>query len=76
MIRKTARQRREYLYRKQLAVQDAAVADRRAKLRASLASGKPLTKDIANDEQLRKDYKFDESKPAKGDDEEALQRPK
>ncbi|KAJ6256585.1 U3 small nucleolar ribonucleoprotein [Drechslerella dactyloides] len=72
MIRRTARERREYLYRKQLAVQDAAVADRRAKLRASLASGKPLSKDIADDEQLRKDYKFDESKHEGGENEAAL----
>lgn len=69
MIRRTARQRREYLYRKQLAVQDAAVAERRAKLKASLASGKPLPKDIADDEELRKNYKYDEGIPNAGDKE-------
>ncbi|EWC45032.1 U3 small nucleolar ribonucleoprotein IMP4 [Drechslerella stenobrocha 248] len=70
MIRRTARERREYLYRKQLVVQDAAVADRRAKLRASLASGKSLSRDIADDEQLRKDYKFDEPRLEHGADDE------
>jgi len=72
MIRRTARQRREYLYRKQLAVQEAAVAERRRTLKASLASGKPLPKEVAEDGDLRKDFKFDESKRGEGLDEEAL----
>ncbi|KAK3377908.1 anticodon-binding protein [Podospora didyma] len=59
MIRKQARQRRDYLYRRALLLKDAEVAEKRAKLRASLASGKPLDADVANDKQLRKDYDYD-----------------
>lgn len=72
MIRRTARQRRDYLYRKQLALKDASIAQRRSQLKASLASGKPLQKDIADDDQLRKDFKYDESKRGEGEDEEAV----
>ncbi|KAI5853752.1 anticodon-binding protein [Tricharina praecox] len=61
MIRRNARERRDFLYRKQLELQNAQVAEKRAKLKAALASGKPLQKDIADDAQLRKDFKYDES---------------
>ncbi|TWU72202.1 snoRNA-binding rRNA-processing protein imp4 [Metarhizium rileyi] len=63
MIRKQARQRRDYLYRRALLLRDAEVSEKRAKLRASLASGKPLDPSIANDKSLRKDYQYDESAP-------------
>ncbi|KHN95076.1 U3 small nucleolar ribonucleoprotein IMP4 [Metarhizium album ARSEF 1941] len=63
MIRKQARQRRDYLYRRALLLRDAEVSEKRAKLRASLASGKPLDPSIVNDKSLRKDYQFDESTP-------------
>jgi U3 small nucleolar ribonucleoprotein protein IMP4 len=42
-------------------LRDAEIAEKRAKLKASLASGKPLAPDIANDKELRKDFRFDES---------------
>ncbi|KAI5793841.1 anticodon-binding protein [Peziza echinospora] len=71
MIRRSNRERRDFLYRKALALKEASVAERRAKLRESLASGKPLPKDIANDVQLRKDFKFDE--PLKLADGEAAE---
>lgn len=61
--RKQARQRRDYLYRRALLLRDAEIGERRAKLRASLASGKPLDPTIANDKALRKDYQYDESAP-------------
>ncbi|PHH82162.1 hypothetical protein CDD82_6784 [Ophiocordyceps australis] len=61
MIRKQARQRRDYLYRRALLLRDAEISEKRAKLRASLASGKPLDASIANDKALRKDYQYDES---------------
>ncbi|KAH8698494.1 U3 small nucleolar ribonucleoprotein IMP4 [Talaromyces proteolyticus] len=61
MIRRQARERRDYLYRKALTLRDAAIAEKRAKLKASLASGKPLDSSIANDKRLREDFKFDES---------------
>lgn len=54
--------RRDYLYRRALTLRDAEISEKRAKLRASLASGKPLDPEIANDLRLREDYKFDESK--------------
>ncbi|KAI1000707.1 U3 small nucleolar ribonucleoprotein [Podosphaera aphanis] len=62
MNRKQARQRRDYLYRKALILRDAETSEKRAKLRAALASGKSLDPSIANDKRLREDYKFDESK--------------
>ena len=59
--RKQARQRRDYLYRRALTLRDAEIAEKRAKLKASLASGKPLAPDVANDKELRTDFRFDES---------------
>jgi U3 small nucleolar ribonucleoprotein protein IMP4 len=61
--RKQARQRRDYLYRRALLLRDAEVSEKRAQLRASLASGKPLDPTIADDKALRKDYQYDESTP-------------
>lgn len=60
--RRQARQRRDYLYRRALTLKDAEIAQRRAKLKASLASGKPLAPEIANDKGLRKDYRYDETR--------------
>jgi U3 small nucleolar ribonucleoprotein protein IMP4 len=62
MIRKQARERRDYLYRRALTLRDAELASKRASLKASLASGKPLNRDVADDENLRQDYKYDESR--------------
>ncbi|KAK7750922.1 snoRNA-binding rRNA-processing protein imp4 [Diatrype stigma] len=70
MIRKQARQRRDYLYRKALILRDAEISEKRAKLRASLATGKPLDPSIANDQQLRKDFAYDESRPDRTSNEE------
>jgi len=61
MNRKSARERRDYLYRRALVQKDAETAANRAKLKASLATGKQLDPSIAKDKQLRSDYKFDES---------------
>lgn len=63
MIRKQSRQRRDYLYRRALLLRDAEISEKRAKLRASLASGKSLDPAIANDKSLRKDFAYDESAP-------------
>ncbi|KAI7973599.1 hypothetical protein EIK77_004205 [Talaromyces pinophilus] len=49
-----------------LTLRDASIAEKRAKLKAALASGKPLDPSIANDAQLREDFKYDESLPSKG----------
>lgn len=62
MIRKGARQRRDYLHRRALALRDAEIGEKRAKLRSALASGKPLDPTIANDKALRKDFAYDESR--------------
>ncbi|KAE8167184.1 anticodon-binding protein [Aspergillus tamarii] len=63
MLRRQARERRDYLYRRALLLRDASIAEKRAQLKASLASGKPLDPSIANDKQLREDFKYDESLP-------------
>ncbi|KAJ1326654.1 U3 small nucleolar ribonucleoprotein IMP4 [Microdochium nivale] len=62
MIRKQARQRRDYLYRKALLLREAEISEKRAKLRSSLATGRPLDPTIANDKELRRDYAYDESR--------------
>jgi U3 small nucleolar ribonucleoprotein protein IMP4 len=70
MIRKQARERRDYLYRRALTLQQAELASKRSLLKSSLASGKPLDPTIANDVSLRKDYKYDESKADRTAEEE------
>lgn len=62
MIRRQARQRRDYLYRRALSLRDAEIAEKRAKLKDSLATGKPLDPSIANDQSLSKDYTYDETR--------------
>ncbi|KAF2397921.1 U3 small nucleolar ribonucleoprotein-like protein IMP4 [Trichodelitschia bisporula] len=62
MIRRQARERRDYIYRRALTLRDAEIAAKRSKLKAALASGKPLDPEIANDKALRADYKFDEAR--------------
>jgi len=67
MIRKQARQRRDYLYRRALTLQQASIAEKRAALKSSLSSGKPLSDPkVANDKRLREDFKYDESLPTPG----------
>jgi U3 small nucleolar ribonucleoprotein protein IMP4 len=71
--RKSARERRDYLYRKALVLKDAEIASKRAQLKSALATGKQLDPSIARDKQLRSDYKFDESIADRtADDELAL----
>ena len=70
MIRKQARERSDYLYRRALTLRDAELASKRAALKASLASGKPLSKDVAEDQTLRQDYKYDESRADRTAEEE------
>jgi U3 small nucleolar ribonucleoprotein protein IMP4 len=62
MIRRQARQRRDYLYRRALLLKNSEISEKRAKLRASLASGRPLDPAVASI-QLRKDFQYDESAP-------------
>lgn len=51
-------------------MRDAEISEKRAKLRASLATGKALDPSIANDQQLRKDFAYDESRPDRTSNEE------
>ncbi|KAI9716842.1 MAG: snoRNA-binding rRNA-processing protein imp4 [Chrysothrix sp. TS-e1954] len=70
MQRRQARERRDYLYRRALTLQQAEIAEKRAALKKSLATGKPLDPAIANDAALRKDYKYDETRADRTNDEE------
>ncbi len=63
MIRRQARERRDYLYRRALQLRDASIAEKRSLLKRSLATGKPLDPSIADDKSLRQDFKYDESAP-------------
>jgi len=72
MIRRQARERRDYLYRRALQLRDASIAEKRSALKASLATGKPLDPSIANDKSLRKDFVYDESREHEDPDSAAL----
>ncbi|CAK9436977.1 uncharacterized protein LODBEIA_P14650 [Lodderomyces beijingensis] len=61
MIRKQARERREYLYRKALQLQESSLTEKRQQLKAALASGKPLSKELAEDDKLQRDFIYDQS---------------
>lgn len=61
MIRRQARERREFLYRKSIQLQEAQLTLKRQQLKAALASGKPIPREIQEDTQLRHDFKYDES---------------
>ena len=61
MLRRQARERRDYIYRRALQLRDASIAEKRALLKKSLATGKPLDHAVANDKSLRQDFRFDES---------------
>uniref|UniRef100_A0A060TAQ4 U3 small nucleolar ribonucleoprotein protein IMP4 n=1 Tax=Blastobotrys adeninivorans TaxID=409370 RepID=A0A060TAQ4_BLAAD len=69
MLRRQARERREYLYKKAVQAKEAALAQKRQQLRAALASGKPLPKEIGDDDKLQQDFKYDESLNEEVDDE-------
>ncbi|KAK9458523.1 anticodon-binding protein [Lipomyces oligophaga] len=69
MLRRQARERREYLYKKSQALKVANLTVKRQQLKTALASGKPLPKEIAEDNQLTTDFKYDESLQDQIDDE-------
>ena len=72
MIRRQARERREYLYRKSVQLQETSLLEKRQQLKAALASGKPLSKDLAEDEKLQADFIYDESEQLQIDDEYSM----
>lgn len=62
MLRRTARERREYVNKRLLQLQEAKLAERRRTLNKSLNENKFLDKDVATDKQLQKDFKYDASR--------------
>lgn len=72
MLRRQARERREYLYRKAQELQESQLEQKRQIIKDALAQGKPLPKEIADDEQLQKDYRYDQSIKDSNADEEAV----
>lgn len=69
MLRRQARERREYLHKRSQQLQENSLNQKRQILKDALASGKPLPKDIQDDEQLRENFKYDESMQDDIDDE-------
>lgn len=72
MLRRQARERREYLYRKAQELQETQLQQKRQIIKDALAQGKPLPKEIADDEQLQKDYQYDQSMKEGQEEEEAI----
>jgi len=63
MLRRQARERREYLFRKSQEQQERALHDRKRKLKAVLDAGKPIPTELAKDAmELKKQIDFDDSK--------------
>lgn len=69
MLRRQARERREYLYRKAQELQESQLQQKRQIIKQALAQGKPLPKELAEDEQLKKDFQYDENAQEQIDDE-------
>lgn len=62
MLRRHARERREYIYRKALESQEQQIYERKQKLKESLATGKLLPTELRKESQrLAKDFAYDES---------------
>lgn len=70
MLRRQARERREYLYKKAQELQESQLQHKRQIIKNALAQGKPLPKEIANDEQLQRDFRYDQSKDSVDVDDE------
>ncbi len=63
MLRRQARLRKEYLYRKSLEDQERTTSERKKKLKRALDEGKPIPTEIRKDEaQLRQLISFDDQK--------------
>lgn len=70
MLRRQARERREYLYKKAQELQESQLQHKRQIIKNALAQGKPLPKELADDEQLQKDFRYDQSKDSVDIDDE------
>lgn len=61
MLRRQARERREYLYSKAQQLQEAQLHEKRQIIKKALAEGKPLPKELAEDEKLQQDFRYDQT---------------
>ncbi|EPX73054.1 U3 snoRNP-associated protein Imp4 [Schizosaccharomyces octosporus yFS286] len=68
MLRRTARERRQFIYKRNKDLQEAKLNEKRRALRHALENNKDLNKDLQEDTQLQKDYQYDESKAAQDAD--------
>ncbi|KXJ15909.1 U3 small nucleolar ribonucleoprotein protein IMP4 [Exaiptasia diaphana] len=63
MLRRQARLRREYLYRKSVEDQERSIYEKKKRLKLSLTEGKPIPTELRKDEaELRKAIEFDDEK--------------
>lgn len=61
MLRRQARERREYLYRKSLEDKERSVHDRKRRFREAFEAGKPIPTDLRRDaSELQKSVQFDD----------------
>ncbi|XP_028398119.1 U3 small nucleolar ribonucleoprotein protein IMP4-like [Dendronephthya gigantea] len=61
MLRRQARQRREYIYKKSVEDQERTIYDRKKRLKNALQEGKPIPTELRRDEgELRKAIEFDD----------------
>ncbi|XP_046840454.1 U3 small nucleolar ribonucleoprotein protein IMP4-like [Xenia sp. Carnegie-2017] len=61
MLRRQARQRREYIYKKSIEDQERTTYERKKRLKHALQEGKPIPTELRNDEaELRKAIEFDD----------------
>lgn len=68
MLRRQARERKEYLYRKAQQLKEQSQIEKRHKLAEALATGKALPREIADDDKLQKDYLYDETVQAENEE--------
>jgi U3 small nucleolar ribonucleoprotein protein IMP4 len=64
MLRRNARQRREYLYKRAASLQEAQLHAKRSALKTALDEGRKLNPDLAKDRAVQEQYVFDEAKAA------------
>lgn len=71
MLRKTARERRQYLHGRMQQIQEAQLHEKRSALKHAIQNdSQNLQRDIRDDQKLRSDYKFDESTELQDMDDE------
>ncbi|WBW74133.1 U3 snoRNP-associated protein Imp4 [Schizosaccharomyces osmophilus] len=68
MLRRAARERRQFIYKRNKDLQEAKLNEKRRSLRHAIDNNKELNKDLQQDTQLQKDYQYDESKAAQDEE--------